>query len=1338
MAIRQKLNNSSYLALAHGLTLTHISERDSLNGRDINILKKIHSKFALNEATEFRKFYAIKMDWSFENVQDPIDLTAGLHGPEEERQATYQFVELFFKAFFEKVKDHGGLDTDIVHMYLNCTGVDFVFSLDYAGRDKMTLGGLLHSETGDMDKLIENFAALIQSGTHVILDASSSLRVWLFRPPVGGASRIKYANPEEYILKIRSVRRVITDEGLCLPAAIILAGMSPEQFKSSHFDHLASETRALTRLVHQARKLCDDAGVDSNLSSMGLEELNLFGEFLKINLHVLDFSSGNLNDLEDEKRYHSTPFLGKEHRYLILVAQHFHAVSPGKIQGVLRNMINNNRVICDDCQLIFSNQNYKNQHTCTQLYHLSTTQQRDKYVDYATGKSYYFYPNEGEISSIPQFIKPTKERSDKIAGIIFLDFETYPCPTPRTPPADADAMDNNFTPSDPMDVFVNDYGVLLLDPYVPLPYNGREMDYKHYSYKQTVNLAVCIKDSSEEVFTFYNLQDCMKWICQPHHQNYIVMAHCGGRFDFQMLYEEYLTSSFFRQGKQKDPIMKGQKIQGATLCYNIRLLDSYNFISKPLSALPAIFGFEGQKGDFPHLFNLPKHQNYYGSIPALEWFDPETKSPKKRAELIQWHKEQVEQKFVYDFQQEILKYCIMDVVILKKAMLAFRDKFLTLRDTDGKDISVDPFQYLTIASVAFDGIYRRYYLPEKTLMVVQRPGKQLYSRMQIAWLTHLMRTDERPHIQHALNGSRHGAGEVKLPGTNLLVDGYCVETNTAYEFYGCYWHGCPKCFEATKACDLRTQTYKDKKTGKFQTKPVLMGELYTHTMIKADRIKAADYNLIEIWECGWKAQCKKLSIDPRGDEVFTVLEPLIPRDAYFGGRVNCTKMLYHCTGTEKIFFMDVSSMYPTVQCQYPFPIGLPQILTRHSHEDTNFLPVTELFGLMKCKVQTPSTLYHGVLPVRDVETGKITFPLGEFIGTWTSAELQLAVEMGYQITAIYCQHHFPQSSTTLFKSYIDTFYAIKAQASTAGNKGLAEVAKLLINSPTGKWGFNMSKQHSTKLIKNTAQFYHYLLGEYTRASINIINQDVALVTVPDHDQFAEFKGANVYIAAFITAYARVKLYREALVPCGERVLYFDTDSVIYVSPTGDPIIPIDTTKTLGLWTSEARPNDYFTDFCSAGPKTYALKTFNGAVIEKSKGFSLHFNNLKIFNYDSLEQQVISRSRGEDVTALVLHKDETVMVRNLFQVLVKTNKGKVMKMPYDKRIIVSPRDLYPKFIDTLPHGHQLLPKVKARNLLIKAAFGLFEAVKHYQVAETDIRDYTFPDRVKQRILDYLII
>ena len=51
---------------------------------------------------------------------------------------------------------------------------------------------------------------------------------------------------------------------------------------------------------------------------------------------------------------------------------------------------------------------------------------------------------------------------------------------------------------------------------------------------------------------------------------------------------------------------------------------------------------------------------------------------------------------------------------------------------------------------------------------------------------------------------------------------------------------------------------------------------------------------------------------------------------------------------------------------------------------------------------------------------------------------------------------------------------------------------------------------------------------------------------------------NVVVAAFTTAYARLKLY-DVLDMLQERVLYYDTDSVIFVSKPGEPEPPQDRT-----------------------------------------------------------------------------------------------------------------------------------------------------------------------------------
>ena len=42
------------------------------------------------------------------------------------------------------------------------------------------------------------------------------------------------------------------------------------------------------------------------------------------------------------------------------------------------------------------------------------------------------------------------------------------------------------------------------------------------------------------------------------------------------------------------------------------------------------------------------------------------------------------------------------------------------------------------------------------------------------------------HIHHQMFG--HG-GERMVAGH--LVDGFCLETNTVFQFHGCHWHGCP-------------------------------------------------------------------------------------------------------------------------------------------------------------------------------------------------------------------------------------------------------------------------------------------------------------------------------------------------------------------------------------------------------------------------------------------------------------------------------------------------------------------------------------------------------------------
>ena len=79
-----------------------------------------------------------------------------------------------------------------------------------------------------------------------------------------------------------------------------------------------------------------------------------------------------------------------------------------------------------------------------------------------------------------------------------------------------------------------------------------------------------------------------------------------------------------------------------------------------------------------------------------------------------------------------------------------------------------------------------------------------FSKSSIEWLEYIMKT-QGIHIRHAAN-SVHGEKRIE----NFSVDGFCEETNTVYEFLGCYYHGHCKYYDAKKWKDtrLRIETIK--------------------------------------------------------------------------------------------------------------------------------------------------------------------------------------------------------------------------------------------------------------------------------------------------------------------------------------------------------------------------------------------------------------------------------------------------------------------------------------------------------------------------------------------------
>ena len=98
--------------------------------------------------------------------------------------------------------------------------------------------------------------------------------------------------------------------------------------------------------------------------------------------------------------------------------------------------------------------------------------------------------------------------------------------------------------------------------------------------------------------------------------------------------------------------------------------------------------------------------------------------------------------------------------------------------------------------------------------------------------------------------------------------------------------GCPECYK-----DRDTVNPISQKT---------MEELYINTKKKVKLLKDQGFRVVEKWGC-------ELNKDREEDEELSqffdhneIIDPLQPRDAFYGGRTNATKLFHQCQGNEKI------------------------------------------------------------------------------------------------------------------------------------------------------------------------------------------------------------------------------------------------------------------------------------------------------------------------------------------------------------------------------------------------------------------------------------------------------
>jgi len=107
----------------------------------------------------------------------------------------------------------------------------------------------------------------------------------------------------------------------------------------------------------------------------------------------------------------------------------------------------------------------------------------------------------------------------------------------------------------------------------------------------------------------------------------------------------------------------------------------------------------------------------------------------------------------------------------------------------------------------------------------------VYSKISIEWLN-IIANEFKIDLRHAEN-----SGEYKICNSLYKADGFYKEKNVIFEFNGCIWHGCPKCYPSRNHINEHTnKTYQ---------------EHYDNTINKKQFCIDNGYKYVDIWQCDW-------------------------------------------------------------------------------------------------------------------------------------------------------------------------------------------------------------------------------------------------------------------------------------------------------------------------------------------------------------------------------------------------------------------------------------------------------------------------------------------------------
>ena len=282
---------------------------------------------------------------------------------------------------------------------------------------------------------------------------------------------------------------------------------------------------------------------------------------------------------------------------------------------------------------------------------------------------------------------------------------------------------------------------------------------------------------------------------------------------------------------------------------------------------------------------------------------------------------------------------------------------------------------------------------------------------------------------------------------------------------------------------------------------------------------------------------------------------VLSREAYHGGRVECFKL-----GRQEgpITGVDINSMYPSVMAENDYPHKL--LGTYESQDQGRWGRLVKDFCIVaRCVVHADAPCYPAMID------GRLNFPLGEFATTLCTPEIVLAMERGELLSMTDMSVY---EKAPIFSAYVNFMWTRRLQAQDEGDAVSDWLFKHLGTNLYGKFGQTGMVYETSDHIEDKRCFktdiYDADKGKWMK-----LRALGGLLQVMSRE--GESSHSFPAIAAHVTAYGRVLLWRYIERAGIRNLLYTDTDS-LYLTAAGARRLKTDIDpralgklKTLGTW-----------------------------------------------------------------------------------------------------------------------------------------------------------------------------